>query len=364
MSDTENNANTHGIIVDMHLDMAYNAVALGRDLLQPLSDLRTHEQSTSPPSALAGTSLVSLPELLKGHIGIIGASIFVSPAHKAWTDAPQTYHTLKEAHTYGVMQLDYYRRLADAHPQVNILHTAADLDAALASWETPQPHIGLFLILEGAEPLRDPGELSWWIERGLRGIMLTWSVGTRYAGGCHAPGGITDLGNDLLNRMADANLLLDVSHLWPDAIYETLERYPGPLVATHANPRAFVDSPRLLSDDLIRRITARGGVMGVMPYNPMLKPGWRESEPRLPLTRLIEAVDHICQLAGHADGVGIGSDFDGGLGLESIPDPLNSIADLYQIGDLLRERGYAAADIQAILRQNWLRVIRQVLIDK
>jgi len=347
-----------GIIVDMHLDMAYNAVVLGRDLLQPLADLRIQEQSTPPPGTLAGTGLVSLPELLKGHIGIVGASLFVAPAYQAWAQDPQVYHTPEQAHTQAVAQLDYYRRLSDSHAQVNILHTASDLDAVLAAWDSPEPHIGLFIVMEGAEPIREPGELDWWVERGLRGIGLTWSVGTRYAGGCSKPGGISDMGRDLLNRMADHNLLLDVSHMWPAAIYEALDYYPGPLVATHANPRACVDSARFLSDDLIRHIAERGGVIGVIPCNLMLKQGWQVGETRLPLTRLIEAIDHICQLVGHAECIGIGSDFDGGFGLESIPEPLTSIADLGQIGTLLGARGYAAADIQAILRANWLRVMR------
>ena len=350
-----------GVIVDMHLDMAYNAIVLGRNLRQPLSDLRTHEQTAPPPSTMAGKALVSLPELLKGHIGIVGASLFVAPAYKTWSQDPLVYHTPEQAHTQAVAQLDYYRHLSDSHAQINILHTTAELEATLVSWDSPNPHIGLFLVMEGAEPIHEPGELEWWVERGLRGIGLTWSSGTRYAGGCSMPGGLSDMGHDLLNRMADYNLMLDVSHMWPDAVYESLDLYPGPLVATHANPRAFVDSARSLSDDLIRRIAERNGVIGIIPYNPMLKQGWRVGEARLPLTRLIEAIDHICQCAGHAQCVGIGSDSDGGFGLESIPEPLTSIADLGMIGALLNERGYSPADIEAILRTNWLRVLRQVL---
>lgn len=349
------------IIVDAHIDMAYNAVVIGRDLLRSVTEIRAVEVVHPPPSALSGTSLVSLPNLIKGQVAIMGGSIFVSPAYKCWAQEPQVYRTVEEAYVQGVAQLDYYRRIADEQEQICVLQTESDLDEALGSWDTPQPRLGIFIVMEGAAPIREPGELEWWVERGLRGVGLTWSAGTQYAGGSSNPGRITDEGRKLLDAMADYNLMLDVSHMWEQAVYEVLDRYPGPLVATHANPRAFVDRPRQLSDDIIRRIAERGGVVGVTMYNPMLKSGWREGEPRLPLSRLVEAIDHICQITGHAESVGIGSDMDGGFGRESIPVEVDSVADLPKIGDLLRERGYTETDIAAILRENWLRVMREVL---
>jgi len=341
--------------------MAYNAVVLHRDLLRPLSELRAHDTLTPPPGLPCGSALVSLPELWRGQVAVAGASIFISPAFRDWEREAQVYHTPAEAHAQGVAQLDYYRRLADEQERVRLLLTEADLDAVWASWETPHPQLGLFIVMEGADPIREPGELTWWIERGLRGVGLAWSAGTRYAGGCAAPGGLSDEGRRLLARMADAHLLLDVSHLWEEAVYEALDSYPGPLVATHANPRALVDTPRQLSDDLIRRIAERAGVMGVVPFNAMLQAGWRVGDPRLPLSRLIEVIDHICQTTGQADCVGIGSDFDGGFGLEAVPEGLTSIADLGKIAALLYERGYSEADVAAILHGNWLRIFRHVL---
>jgi membrane dipeptidase len=186
-------------------------------------------------------------------------------------------------------------------------------------------------------------------------------LGSRYAGGNSAPGGLTDAGRELLDAMAEHNLLLDLSHMWEEAAYEALDCYPGPIVATHANPRAFVDSPRMLSDDMIRRIAQRGGVVGVIPFNVMLEEDWRRSDPRLPLSRVVEAMDHVCQVVGHARAVGIGSDFDGGFGLEAVPAEIASVADLPKIGTALAEHGFDEAHVRAILRENWLRVMRQVL---
>ncbi|HUS98126.1 MAG TPA: membrane dipeptidase [Hyphomicrobiaceae bacterium] len=349
------------ILVDAHLDLAYNAVVLGRDLLRPVAEIRTHETEVPPPGVPAGVCLTSLPALLDGRVAIAGASIFVAPAFKSWQQEPQVYRTPDEAYRYAVLQLDYYRRLADENARVTILGVVTDLNSVLASWKTDQPQLGLFIVMEGADPLREPGDVGWWVERGLRGIGLSWSAGTRYAGGNAAPGPLTDDGRVLLSAMADYNLLLDLSHLWEEAAYEALDRYPGPIAATHANPRAFADSPRQLPDALIRRIAAHEGVVGVVPFNRMLDAAWRSGEARLPLERVVEVIDHICQVTGAASFVGLGSDFDGGFGRESVPEGLDSIADLGKLGSLLAERGYTASDVAAILSENWLRVMRRVL---
>jgi len=349
------------ILVDAHLDLAYSALIVGRDLRSPVEDIRARERVTLSGSLDNGTCLVSIPELLKGNIAIAFGSIFVPPSVSPEASLSMVYHDAEEAHTYGVAQLDYYRRLIDDGAPLCLLQTLKDLEMVLASWETSQPRLGVFVVMEGAEPIKQPDDLGWWAERGLRGLGLSWSAGTSYAGGNAAPGPLTDKGRRLLRRMADYNLLLDLSHLWPDAVYEALDCYPGPVAASHANPRAFVDSPRLLSDDLLKRIASRDGVVGIIPFNQMLEQGWKKGDPRLPLQRVVEAIDYVCQCVGSADYVGLGSDFDGGFGLASVPEEINTVADLVKIADLLGERGYCEADIDAILSCNWLRILRRVL---
>ncbi len=350
------------IIVDAHLDLAYNAVVLGRDLLRPVKAIRDLEVETPPPGGPAGTCMTTLPELLKGRVAIVGGSLFIAPDFKGSLE-PRYYHTPQEAHRHAVQQLDYYRRLADENEQVVLINTVADMDAVLASWDTEQPRLGIFIVMEGADPIQEPGEVGWWVERGLRGVGLSWLMGTRYAGGDTVPGPLTDEGRRLLTAMADYNLLLDLSHLWEEAAYEALDRYPGPVAATHANPRAFVDRPRMLSDRLIRRIADCDGVMGVIPFNRMLDENWRPGDARLPLTRLVEVIDHVCQVTSAARFVGLGTDFDGGFGREATPEGLESGADLGKLGALLAERGYADADVTAILSGNWLRLMRRALSD-
>jgi membrane dipeptidase len=349
------------LVVDAHLDFAYNAVALGRDLEQPIADLRARERRHPPHDPRAGIATVSLPALVDGRVAVIGGSLYAAPWSKSHPEPVPTYRTPEEAHQLAVEQIDYYRRLSDEREDVRILHNDRELDEVLTSWETEHPRVGIFPVMEGADPIRSPDELAWWVERGLRGIGLSWSAGTRYAGGNARPGGLTDEGHDLLDAMADFHLLLDLSHLWVDAAFEALNRYPGPVVATHANPRAFVDSPRMLSDDLILALAERGGVIGIIAFNRMLDPAWRYGEPRLPLARMAQAIDHICQITGDASFVGIGSDLDGGFGLRSTPAELDSIADLHKLSGALAERGYGARDIEQIMSGNWLRVMTEVL---
>ncbi|MGC9347281.1 MAG: dipeptidase [Anaerolineae bacterium] len=353
--------NSPMLIVDAHLDIAYNAVVLRRDLTLEVEEVRSRERKKPPADPKAGTSMVTWPALREGHVAVVGGSIFVEPEAKSQVQVTPTYRSPEEAHDQAVQQLDYYRRTADELDYVRLLETEDDLDEVLASWQTEAPVVGLFVVMEGADPIQDPGELDWWVERGLRGVGLAWAAGTRYAGGNGQPGPLTDDGEALTRAMADYNLMLDISHLWEDAAATVLDRYPGPIVATHANPRVFVDSPRMLSDDVIRRIAEREGVIGIVAFNRMLDRAWRPSDPRTPLSRMVEAVDHVCQITGTAQCVGIGSDLDGGFGRDAAPAGLASVADLGKIGELLREKGYAEAYIESILHSNWLRVMRTVL---
>jgi membrane dipeptidase len=352
---------TSFLIIDAHLDVAYNAVVLARDLTLSIDDLRALEDKIPPADSQSQQPMVSWPALKKGRVALIGGSIFVEPARKFSQQVTPSYRTPEAAHAQAIQQLDYYRRLNDEREDIALVTTRGELDAVWASWESETPVTGVFMVMEGADPILYPDQLGWWVEHGLRGIGPAWAAGTRYAGGNANPGPLTAEGEALLHAMAEYNLLLDISHLWETAAARVLDRYPGPIVATHANPRALVDASRMLSDDMIRRVGERGGVIGVVAFNRMLDPEWRLGHPRLPLARLIEAIDHICQVTGDAAAVGIGSDLDGGFGQRSVPAELDSVADLGKIGDLLRLRGYSEGEIQDVLHGNWLRVIREAL---
>ena len=152
------------------------------------------------------------------------------------------------------------------------------------------------------------------------------------------------------------------------AAFESLDRYEGPIIATHANCAALMQGAstnRHLPDRVIHDLIERNGVIGLIPFNTFLKVGWKlgsgSRREEVPLDTLIAHIDHICQLAGNSLHAGIGSDFDGGFGLQSIPPELDSIADLQLIGTKLLQRGYTESDAANILGGNWLRFLREHL---
>jgi membrane dipeptidase len=225
----------------------------------------------------------------------------------------------------------------------------------------------MIYLMEGADGIRTPRELAEWYDLGLRLIGLAWA-GTRYCGGTGEPGPLTPEGRELIAAMADYKFVLDLSHMDEAAALESLDRYDGPVMATHANCAALLkgaESNRHLRDHVIEGLIERDGVIGLVPFNAFLKVGWvRKNGSRreeVSLDALIAHVDHICQIAGDSLHAGIGSDFDGGFGLQSIPSELDSIADLQLIASGLRARGYGEADAENILGGNWLRFLRRNL---
>jgi membrane dipeptidase len=167
--------------------------------------------------------------------------------------------------------------------------------------------------------------------------------------------------------MADLGFTLDLSHMDEPAVLEALDMYPGQLVATHANCLALMpeyEFNRLLSDRVIYGILERDGIIGVVPFNTFLKDGWligKSKREEVSLEKLVDHIDHICQLAGDARHVGIGSDFDGGFGWQSTPHEIDTIADLQKLVPLLSARGYAEEDAAGILGGNWINQLNRSL---
>ena len=362
------------LIIDAHEDIAYNMIAHGRDYVRPAQETRKMERDDSRASAQTEGCMLGLPEWLAGHTGVIFATIFAMPARRKMSGAEQTaaYTTPQEAFAQGMQQLDLYNRLADENPHFALVRTQRELDGALATWKDGAPkdgapedkrQIGLVILMEGADPIVRPQDVELWYERGLRIVGPAWLAGTRYAGGDSAPGPLTDEGKRLLRTMLDFNMILDASHLSDRACLEAVDRYDGPVIASHSNPRALVPGDRQLSDDMIKTLLARDGVVGICMYNPMLQHGWRQGDRKdvVTLAHVVAAMDYICQMAGDAQHVGLGTDFDGGFGAESAPAELDTVADLGRVADALKARGYAHADVEAIMSGNWLRQLRRAL---
>jgi len=360
------------LTVDSHQDIAWNMLTYERDYTRSVVETRHLEVGTSTPER-NGDSIVGWPEYQRGNVAVVFSTLFAAPAKKNEVGDALVYKDSQTAHRLYRDQIDVYLKLADSHPdKFRLITSTPELDSVIEHWSLPDPEekghpVGLVQLMEGADGIRSPHELPEWWELGLRMIGLAWA-GTRYCGGTGEPGPLTSEGRELISAMADFNFILDLSHMDEAAAYESLDRYEGPVMASHANCASVVRNPdtnRHLPDDVIHGLIERDAVIGVVPFNTFLKAGWKRASgsrrEEVSLDALIAHIDHICQLAGDSLHAGIGSDFDGGFGWQSIPHELDSIADLPLIGTKLMERGYTEADAENVLGGNWLRFLKRNL---
>jgi len=362
------------LIVDAHLDIAYNALYAQRDYRRSARLTRQRERGSQRERRL-GQCTVGLPEMIRGRVGLCFGTIFVEPYIRRMSDdSSPAYRDEHEAHQLAMEQLDFYRRLADQEPHLMMVTNQAELRALCAAWglETEQtsfsqswtraPHpVGVVLLMEGADPILEPKEVERWYELGLRIIGPAWDT-TRYAGGTWSGGRLSRLGRALLSVMAEYNVILDVSHLSHEALFEALDAFEGRhVIASHSNSHRYVPTPRHLPDRAIEMIATRGGVIGVVPYNRFLKKEWSGHKHDATLDDVVRMIDHVCQVTGSANHVGIGSDYDGGFGAEAIPAELDTIRDHHKIGRVLLERGFERQHVANIMYGNWLRILRGAL---
>jgi membrane dipeptidase len=354
-------------IIDAHLDLAMNAMEWNRDLLLPVEAIRKRETGmTDKPDRGLGT--VALPELRRGGVGLVVATQI---ARYVAEDNPLPgWHSSWQAWSHTQGQPAWYKAMEEAGEMV-MIRDLPSLERHVALWMGEPPAadidlrpIGYILSLEGADSIIQPD----WLERahayGLRAVGPAHYGPGRYANGTNSSGGLNTGGKELLREMDKLGLILDATHLCDDAFGDALDLFEGPVWASHNNCRSLVDHNRQFSDDMIRRLIQRGAVIGGALDAWMMVPGWvrgrsRPEEMHCNLEKLVDHMDHICQIAGNALHIGIGTDLDGGFGKEQSPYDLDTIADLAKIPDLLTRRGYSALDVDGVLHGNWLRFLRE-----
>ena len=372
------------LIVDAHEDIAFNILEYGRNYTRSVAETRRLEAGGKTPER-NGDTLLGWPEYQRGHVAVVFGTLFVTPLRRVHDPREtQTYADLQEAYRRYSAQLDVYHRLAGDHPdQFTLIETQGDLQGVLDAWEPldraeaepagqeegeqreQQAPVGIVVLMEGAEGVRQPGELEEWWARGVRLIGPAWA-GTRFCGGSGEPGPLTSEGFALLESMAGFGFTLDLSHMDEAAALQALDVYPGAIVASHANARALLkgtESNRHLTDRVIAGLLERDGVIGVVLINHFLQVGWKNGDSRevVPLEKVAAQIDYICQMAGDARHVGLGSDFDGGFGVQSVPAGIDSIADLQKLAPLLAERGYSDQDIASVFGRNWIALLQRTL---
>ena len=308
--------------------------------------------------------LVTLPELRRAGVGVAVATLFAAP-RTLWRPAGApaltekqralTYATPDEAERLALDQLAVYRRW-EGEGHVRVLRTRRDLDGHVRQWEGGDRTPALVISMEGADPIRQPGELGVWVERGVRLVGPAWQR-TRYAGGTHQPGPLTRLGRDLVRAMAEAGVALDLSHLAEEAARDVLAMDTGLVFASHSNARALTPGARHLSDETLAEIGRRDGIVGVVLGNEFVKAGVQRGDPKASVTLadVRAQAEHVAGIVGWGR-VGVGSDFDGGFGLQETPLEITRGADFHRLG--------AAAPAEAragFLGGNWLRFLRRAL---
>jgi len=350
--------------IDAHLDLSMNALEWNRDITRPLEEINAREQGmTDKPDRGNGT--VSLPELRKGNVGLVVATQiarYVAPDNPlpGWHSPQQAW-----AHTQG--QLAWYQAMEE-QGELKQIRNWEELEVHLAHWnkgeDKTQKAIGFILSLEGADSIVNLDYLEKAYGYGLRALGPGHYGPGRYAFGTDASAPLSQQGKDLLRKMDELGIILDATHLCDLAFWDALELFQGPVWASHNNCRALVDHNRQFSDEMIKALIARGAVIGGVFDAWMLSPGWirgksTPKERNVTLATLLDHMDHICQLAGNADHIGIGSDLDGAFGKEQCPADLDSIADLQKIPTLLQQRGYSPVDIEKVMHGNWLRFLKE-----
>jgi membrane dipeptidase len=355
------------LIIDGHLDHAWNALQWNRDLVLSVHTIRVHEKHLAGEGRAQGT--VALPEMRKGRIALCFATLLARSTGQAVPDLD--YPSPLQAHAIARGQLTYYRALERAG-HVCVITRLDELERHVATWETwdaqregdgpDAPPLGFVISMESADPILAPEQLSEWWDAGMRIIGPAHYGPGRYAGGTGTEIGLTDLGVALLDEMARLGMLLDLTHLSDQAFWQAMDRYNGSVLASHNNCRALVPHQRQFSDEQLRAIVQRDGVIGAAFDAWMLQPGWirgPNTNADISLADVVDHIDHICQLAGNSRHAAIGSDLDGGFGREQSPHDLDTIADLQKLAGLLGERGYTHDDVSGILHGNWLRLLRQ-----
>jgi membrane dipeptidase len=349
------------ILIDAHLDLSMNALNWDRDLQLEVHELRRREAGMTQKGRARGTT--TLPEMRKGEVALSLATVI---CRVAWPGSPATGAANQQiAYSKAQGQLAYYRIL-ESQGKLRQVRDQAGLAAHMQAWQdTPETTpLGYILSMEGADPIVDAGQVTSWWEDGLRVVSLSHYGFSAYAHGTDTVGGLTERGRPLLEAMAAAGMIVDLTHLADEAFFETLDAFSGPVLASHNNCRALVPGCRQFTDEQIAAIIARGGVIGAALDAWMIYPGWIKGETQpevVSLDNLVDHIVHICELAGDADHVGIGSDLDGGYGNEQTPHDLGTIADLQKLAPLLSRRGFSDDDVERFMRGNWIRFFSQHL---
>jgi membrane dipeptidase len=331
---------------------------------------------------------VDIPRMRTGHVSGLFLSI--------WTDSDRfsPIQTIRRT----LEQIDAVRRETARHPAD--LAMATTTDEILAAKE--RGRIAILMGLEGGSAIdSDLAVLRTYFDLGVRYMTLTHTNHTPWADTSSKPpehNGLTDFGKQVVREMNRLGMMVDISHVSDKTFYDALETSTAPIIASHSSCRSIANVPRNMTDDMLRALAAKGGVVHINYYEGFLEPGFLDRQDalkdeqarqdsidnqtpnfgdrsqngpavrkinlerkaklgRIPLSRLLDHFEHAVKIAG-IDHVGLGSDFDGAS--DMFPEGIEDVSGIPNLVSGLMERGFSDADILKILGGNTLRVMRAV----
>jgi membrane dipeptidase len=301
-----------------------------------------------------------LPSFLEGGVDIIVASIFVDGSFLPEMGLRKALNQVSAL----------YQEVSESPDKIMICKSYADVLEAKSRGK-----VGFILSFEGVEPLyNDLSLLRVFYELGVRIVGLTWSRRNYAADGSHfakvhegKKGGLSEFGVKLIEAAEDMGMFIDVSHINDEGFWDVMEIAQRPIIASHSNCRSVVDSMRNLSDEQIKAIASKNGVIGMNASNMFTSYKDEDGDVK----HLLDHVDHIKNLVG-VKHVGLGFDFCDDFmkylspeNLAMIPrktfDVLKGHKNIPQFTEGLIKRGYSDMEIELILGKNFLRVYEEVL---
>ncbi len=357
------------LVVDTHDDTTQR-------LLDPKFDLGARHADGS----------IDIPRMREGGLDALFFSIYI-PGTVTGPTAVQR----------ALEQIEAVRRQVTLYPNALVLATtAAEIRSAFAARK-----IAVLLGVEGGHMINDDlKNVDKFASLGVRYMTLTHMLNTDWADSSTdkpSHNGLTDFGKQVVQEMNRVGMMVDVSHIADKTFYDVLATSRAPVIASHSSCRALDDAPRNMTDDMIKALAAKGGVIQINYHVGFLSQEFRDAEkaapdlgkaieaeskkrcgdqeacqlieadkivreyveqgklPRVYWTKIIDHIDHAVKLVG-ADHVGLGSDFDGA----DMPYGMEDATHLPQITNALLEEGYSESDIIKILGANTLRLMRDV----
>ena len=358
------------LVIDLHLDLAWDALFWNRDLTLNPHQVREQEASEIPQVAeesSCGLCTVTFPELRRGRVGIILSTI-MSRVERRRLEMRDGLRTQEQAIGMGRGHLAYYQMMVE-RGEIKPVGGLADLEEAVRAWENPGAKTPIYHVLsmESADPIINPEDVQFWWDAGLRVVGPAHFGHNTYIHGTSTEGGLKPPARPLYKAMREAGMILDITHMADQAVWESFEIWDGPVMASHCSCRALVQGQRHLTDDMIRELFRRGGIIGLVFLHFFFDPDviWDDRKregykPKYKMDGILPQVEHLANLAGGSlQNIAIGTDLDGGVGAELTPLDVDTIADVVNFGAVLQQAGYSEEDARGVLSGNALRFLRQ-----